>query len=230
MNARVLVWEGCSNVRDLGGLRTSDGRMTCWGAVVRSDTPARLTAAGWSALYDYGIRTIVTLRTDGMQEDELNFTPPYPDLITVQVAIEDITDKEFAQQWAATGLWGTPLYYRDALRRWPERHAAVVSAIARARPGAVLFHCIRGHDRTGIIAMLLLALVGVAPDEIIADYVISPDPERDELLAREHSSVRDAILGALEGLDIGGYLAVGGTSQDDLAAVRKRLLESRVRV
>jgi hypothetical protein len=47
------------------------------------------------------------------------------------------------------------------------------------------FHCIRGHDRTGIIALLLLALVGVTPDEIIADYELSPDPERDELLARE---------------------------------------------
>ncbi len=230
MNARVLVWDGCRNVRDLGRLRTSDGRMTRREAVVRSDTPARLTAAGWSALYDYGIRTIITLRTDGMQEDELNFTPPYPDLITVQVAIEDITDEEFAQQWAATNLWGTPLYYKDALRRWPERHAAVISAIARARPGGVLFHCIRGHDRTGIITLLLLALVGVAPDVIIADYVLSADPERDELLAREHSSVRDAILSALEGLNIGSYLVMGGTSQDDLAAVRKRLLESPVRV
>jgi len=230
MNARVLAWDGCGNVRDLGGLRTSDGRMTRWRAVVRSDTPARLTAAGWSALFDYGIRTIVTLRTDGMQEDELNFTPPYPDLITLQVAIEDITDSEFVQQWAATGLWGTPLYYKDALRRWPERHAAVVSAIARARPGGVLFHCKRGHDRTGITTLLLLALVGVEPDEIVADYVLSPDPERDELLAREHSSVRDALLSALDGLDIDSYLVLGGACQDDLAAVRKRLLESPVRV
>jgi protein tyrosine/serine phosphatase len=48
-----------------------------------------------------------------------------------------------------------------------------------------VFHCIRGHDRTGIIALLLLALVVVTPDEIIADYELSPDPERDELLVRE---------------------------------------------
>jgi protein-tyrosine phosphatase len=224
MNRRVLVWEGCTNVRDLGGLRTCDGRMTRWRAVVRSDTPARLTAAGWSALYAHGIRTIISLRTYGMAEDELNITPPHSDLVTVQVAIEDITDREFVQQWVNTNFWGTPLYYRDALRRWPERHAAAISAIARAQPGGVLFHCIRGHDRTGIIALLLLALVGVTPDEIIADYELSPDPERDELLAREHSSVREAILGALEGLNIDNYLSMGGVSQDDLAAVCKRLL------
>jgi protein-tyrosine phosphatase len=228
MNKRILVWDGCTNIRDLGGLSTSNGRITRWEAVVRSDTPARLTEAGWSALYAYGIRTIITLHTIGKQEDELDVAPPYSDLKTVQVAIEDITDKEFLQQWAATDLWCTPLYYKDALRRWPERHAAVISAIARAQPGGVLFHCIRGNDRTGIIALLLLALVGVTPDEIIADYELSfelsPDPYRDELLAREHSSVREALLSALEGLNIDSYLCMGGTSQDDLVAVRKRLL------
>ena len=129
------------------------------------------------------------------------------------------------QQWAASNLWGTPLYFKDALRRWPERHAAVISAIAQARSGGVLFHCIRGNDRTGIIALLLLALVGVTPEDIIADYEISrPDPERDELLARNNSSVRDAILNTLTGLNIDNYLNMGGVSQDQLAAVRNRFL------
>jgi protein tyrosine/serine phosphatase len=179
MKKRVLVWDGCTNVRDLGGLSTVDGRKTLWRAIVRSDTPSRLTEAGWSALYAYGIRTIITLRTHGMTENELDFKPPYSDIAIVQAAIEDITDTEFLQQWAATNLWGTPLYYKDALQRWPERHAAVISAVARAQPGGVLFHCIRGHDRTGIIALLLLTLAGVTLDDIIADYELSLDPDRD---------------------------------------------------
>ncbi len=99
---RQLYWDACNNVRDLGGLRTRDGRVTCWGAVVRSDTPGRLTAAGWVALYDYGIRTILTLRTDGMVEDALNVAPPYADIFTVPAAIEDVTDTEFVRQWAST--------------------------------------------------------------------------------------------------------------------------------
>ena len=191
---------------------------------MRSDTPSRLTAAGWSALYDYGIRTIVTLRTHGMQEDELSFTSPYPDITTVQVEIEDITDREFLDLWARTGLWSTPLYYKDALRRWPDKHAAAITAIARAQPGGVLFHCIRGHDRTGIIALLLLTLASVAPDEILADYVLSHDPERDDMLLNAHSSVSEAVLGALDGLDLVSYLRMGGASQDDLTAIRNRLL------
>ena len=224
MKERALAWDGCTNVRDLGGLWTCDGRMTRWGAVVRSDTPSRLTEVGWSALYGYGIRTIVTLRTDGMQENELDFSPPYPDLVRVQVAIEDVTDMEFVDQWVSNNFWGTPLYYKDALRRWPERHAAAISAIARAQAGGVLFHCIRGHDRPGIIALLLLALIGVRPDDMVVDYELSLDPKRDELLEREDTSVRDVILNTLEGLNIEDYLRSGGVSQADLAAVRVRLL------
>jgi hypothetical protein len=224
MNHRTLTWDGCTNVRDLGGLGASGGRTTRWGALVRSDTPARLTAAGWSALYDYGIRTILTLRTHGMQEPELDFTPPRPELAVVQLPIEDITDQGFLQKWAATDLWCTPLYFGDALRRWPERHAAVVSAIARAQPGGVLFHCARGNDRTGIIALLLLALVGVDAGEIIADYELSPDPYREEILKRQGASVRDALLSALDGLDVERYLLSGGASQAELDAVRQRLV------
>jgi hypothetical protein len=198
--------------------------MTRWGAIVRSDTPARLTAQGWSALHNYGIRTIISLHTDGMTEDELDFASPYPDLVTVHVAIEDITDTEFVEQWVKTNFWGTPLYYGDALRRWPEQHASVVSAIGQAGPGGVLFHCIRGHDRTGIISLLLLSFVGVTLDDIVADYELSLDPERDALLAREHSSARNAMFSAVEGLNIERYLRKGGASQADLDAVRKRLL------
>jgi protein tyrosine/serine phosphatase len=222
---RRLTWEGCINVRDLGGLRTRNGRVTRWGAVVRSDTPSKLTAAGWSALYAHGIRTIISLRTHGQTEDAPDTAPRPSDLTTVQVEVEDLTDATFVQQWVASDLWCTPLYYRDALGRWPERHVAAITAVAWARPGGVLIHCGRGNDRTGIMAMLLLALVGVAPDDIADDYEQSPDPERDELLTREHTCTRDVLLATLAWLDIDTYLCVGGLSQVDLDAVRTRLLE-----
>lgn len=225
MNERLLVWDGCTNVRDLGGLKTQDGRTTRLGAIVRSDTPARLSPAGWAALHAYGIRTILSLHTHGMVEDELNVTPPYAEIAVVKVAIEDITDAGFVEKWVNNNLWGTPLYYKDALLRWPERHAAAISAIAQAQPGGVLFHCIRGHDRTGIIALLLLALVGVTTGEIVTDYALSPDSKRDELLARRQSSVAEVIRATLDGLDIHGYLRGGGARQEDLTAIHQRLLD-----
>jgi hypothetical protein len=224
MNERFVSWEGCRNVRDLGGLRTQDGRTTHMGAVVRSDTPGRLTPAGWQALYAYGIRTIVTLRTHGMQEPELDYDVPYADLARVQAPIEDVNDEDFLKQWAESGLWSTPLYYPDALQRWPQRHVAVISAIARSQPGGVLFHCIRGHDRTGIISLLLLSLAGVLPEEILADYQLSPDPEREQILAGRGTSVPQVILGTLSGFDVEANLLGGGATRADLAAVRRRLV------
>ncbi len=64
------------------------------------------------------------------------------------------------------------LYTR--LLEYNRRHvAAVLAAMAQARPGGILFHCYAGKDRTGIIAALLLSLAGV-PDELIAeDYAVS---------------------------------------------------------
>jgi protein-tyrosine phosphatase len=223
---RLLTWDGCNNVRDLGGLNTSDGRKTRWGAVVRSDHPAKLTANGWSALYAHGIRTIISLRTHGLVEkDYLDTTPRLADITAIDAAIEDFTDAEFIKQWVDTDLWSTPLYYRDALNRWPERHVNVIRAIARARPGGVLFHCKRGHDRTGIIALLVLALAGVSPEDILADYELSIDPEREEMLAHEHTTTRETILATLASLDVEDYLRSGGLSQTDLEAIRNRFLE-----
>jgi protein tyrosine/serine phosphatase len=222
---RRLNWEGFVNARDLGGLRTRDGRLTRWGAVVRSDHPARLSAAGWSALYAHGVRTIITLRTHGQEEEFPDAAPRPADLTALDAVIEDVTDGEFVQQWVVNNLWSTPLYYRDALQRWPQRHAAALAAIARARPGGVLFHCIRGVDRTGIIALLLLAAAGVLPEEIIADYELSQDPEREEVLAARNTTTRQVIAATLDWLDVDAYLREGGLSQEDLAALRARLLE-----
>ena len=77
---RQLSWEGCNNVRDLGGMTTTSGYKNRWGAVVRSDHPAKLTAAGWSALYAHGIRTIISLRTHGLDETFSETAPRPADL------------------------------------------------------------------------------------------------------------------------------------------------------
>jgi hypothetical protein len=226
-------------VRDLGGLRTSDGRVTRRGAVVRGDNLDRLSPAGWSALEAYGIRTVVDLRND----DELGHdgAPRPAGIATVRVPLDDAADTEMWEGFWADGLDGSPLYYRPFLERKPERCAAAISAVARAAPGGVVVHCGAGRDRTGLVTMLLLALVGVAPDEIASDYELSADrlpplfaalgmddqgPEIEALLARKGVTARAALLAALEWLDIGPYLRSGGLGEDDLAAARARLLGS----
>ena len=224
---RTLNWEGCKNVRDLGGMDASNGAKTRWGAVVRGDHPAKLTESGWASLHEHGIRTIISLRTHGFDEKDYPVvTTPYADIDTVIVETEDVTDQEFVEKWATSELWCTPLYYQDALVRWPYRHAEALKAIAQAKPGGILFHCKRGHDRTGIVGLLLLSLVGVAPEDILADYALSIDPEREEILANHGTTTRDVILKTVESLDAEKYLLEGGLSRADIDAIRTRFVES----
>jgi protein-tyrosine phosphatase len=214
---RALAWEGCSNVRDLGGLPTADGGETRRGAVVRGDSPDLLSEAGWEALRAYGIRTIVDLRND----DELGDEPAGLDYL--HVPLDGVEDTEFWAEWGSGPQFGTPLYYRPHLERFPERNAAAVSAIARAQPGGVLFHCVGGRDRTGQVAMLLLALAGVAPEEIAADYRLSGNDDGDEFLAGRGTSSTGVILETLDGLDVETYLRASGVKDADLAGIRRRL-------
>jgi protein tyrosine/serine phosphatase len=41
------------------------------------------------------------------------------------------------------------------------------------RPGASLLHCFAGKDRTGLGAALLHVLMGVHPDDVMADYLLT---------------------------------------------------------
>ncbi|TFH35239.1 MAG: hypothetical protein E4G99_07725 [Anaerolineales bacterium] len=173
------------------------------------------------------MRTILSLRTQGKTEFEFDMRVLPFGVEVVSVAIEDLADIEFVEKWVTTELWCTPLYYQDALMRWPKRHADVVATFAQAQTGGVLFHYRRGNDRTGIIAIVLLALVGVSAEDIVSDYELSPDPERDVLLRARDTSSREAILDTLANIDVETYLLEAGLSKSDLSTARERFLEPK---
>jgi protein-tyrosine phosphatase len=205
-------------MRDLGGLPTADGRETRRGALVRGDAPDRLSEAGWAALRAHGIRTIVDLRND----DEQGAEPA--GIEYVHVPLDGVEDTEFWAEWASGPQFGTPLYYLPHLRRFPERNARAVVAVARAAPGGVLFHCVGGRDRTGQLSMLLLTLAGVGPEEIAADYCLSGPGEGDAFLAERGTSAAEVIAATLAELDVEAYLRAAGVGDADLAALRERLV------
>jgi protein-tyrosine phosphatase len=232
--SRNLDWDGCFNARDLGGLRTVDGGETRRRAVVRSESLDLLTPAGWAALRAYGVRTIVDLRNE---HELVGDTPEW--LTRVHVPLDDLADTTFWQECWDDELDGTPLYYRPFLERKPERCAAAIAAVARAEPGGVLVHCVGGRDRTGLVVVLLLALAGVEPEEIVADYELSnlrlpacwaargeedQRPLIDEILTRKQTSARALLLDLLEWLDAEAYVRSAGLGAGDVAAVRSRLL------
>ena len=230
----MLRWDGCVNVRDLGGYPTPHGGSTRFGSVVRSDNPARLSPRGWQELRAYGVRTGIGLRTVGAVDDEPADYHVPDDVKFVRVVTEDVTDREFLDERVRNGLWGTPLYFAAALRRWPARAAASVGAVARAAPGGVVISCGRGCDRTGFLALLLLHLCGVLAADIASDYALSMEQmiERNpgyaeelmKLLERHETTIERAIA-AVVAEPILETLTIGGLKAEELEALRVRLLE-----
>jgi protein tyrosine/serine phosphatase len=170
MTERHLEWAGCRNVRDLGGLPLTDGRATRWRSIVRADSLDRLTPAGWNSLSAYGVRTVVDLR----ESDERSIDVVRPAGITVvHVPVDDNADTAFWYRVTDDDIDGTPLYYRPFLEQKVDRCVAAVRAVAQASPGGVVIHCGIGRDRTGLVALLLLALAGATPAAIADDYAVS---------------------------------------------------------
>ena len=234
---RHLAWEGCVNIRDLGGLCTVDGNRTRRGQLIRADGLGRLTDEGWRDLWEHGVRTVIDLRNDDEIGDDVAGRPD--ELTTVHVPIDDHRDRAFWQQLRERKLDGSPLYFRPFLDAKPERCAEAITAIARAEPGGVVYHCASGRDRTGLMSTLILSLAGVTSEEIVDDYEHSnvrlvPLLEQldmlDQLaiieswLAHHGTTSRQALSELLDGLDAEAELLAAGAEQADLRAVRDRLV------
>lgn len=160
-----LVWDGCVNVRDVGGL-------------VRADNIRRLTDAGWRSLVDHGVRRVVDLRFP----EELAEDPPAADA-PVEVVHISLLGPSRTAEWeaefaaaidrSATAEEYLVWSYVEFLERYRDRFARVFEAIARAPEGPVVVHCMGGKDRTGIVVALALLVAGASMDDVVADYALS---------------------------------------------------------
>jgi len=159
-----LVWDGCVNVRDVGGL-------------VRADNVGRLTEEGWSQLAAYGVERIVDLRFPAERE----LDPPAD--VPVEVVTVPLLGEGHVPEWqaefddmlqrCATAEEYLVWSYLEFLERFRSRFALAFAAIATAPSGPVVVHCLGGKDRTGLVIALALRLSGRAIDEIADDYALS---------------------------------------------------------
>ena len=224
LQPRDLAWEGCLNVRELGGLPTRDGGETQLGAVVRADSVRQLSDDGWQSLVDHGVRTVVDLRGD----DEWH---------------EMAAEIDAAVKAAPDVSTATRDVYLIFLERFRGNMAAAVRAVAHAPGGGVVIHCAGGKDRTGLLTALLLHVSGVGIDEIAADYALSEErlrprheqwfaeaetQEELERMKRMSQTPAESIEGVFEELErrygsVEGYLRGAGLTEDVLDRARARL-------
>lgn len=246
---RELSWDGCLNVRDLGGHPTIAGRETRYRRIVRADSVRQLTDAGWRALVDYGIRTVVDLRGD----HELRDDPPRelpvevvhsPFMETNEEEWREIEREIDALRAAAPDF---PTSTRDVylvfLEHFRANATASLRAVARAPEGGLVVHCVGGKDRTGLLCAFILHLAGVAIEDIAADYALSEErlrPRHEMWLAEAESEAErewirrvsrtpaEAMAGVFSELErryggVRAFLRGGGATEEDLELAAARL-------
>ncbi|WP_414936156.1 tyrosine-protein phosphatase [Amycolatopsis sp. cmx-11-51] len=178
---------------------------------------------------------MVDLRNPDEREPEL---APRPAGIATVRAPQDPIGTPFYEQWTKIDNLASPLYYPAMLVEHPEPVVTAVRAIANAAPGCVVFHCASGKDRTGLLALVLLTLAGAAPDEIIADYLLTYDrlkQQYDELgvrdqltavtehLAARNTTIEASLTSTIASLTMPDFLLGNGLSDTELAALHARL-------
>ena len=155
-----FVWvEGLSNVRDLGGKPTEDGRYIKEGMIFRGpaldaiiDPPYEMSERGKKTVVrELGIKTEIDLREEAREiirqcvlSDDIEY-----DLIPLESYVEVFLD-----------------YNEVSFRQ-------IFNILADESKYPVYFHCQIGSDRTGTLAMFVLAALGASDKAIDFDYSVN---------------------------------------------------------
>ncbi|MEG0314983.1 MAG: tyrosine-protein phosphatase [Erysipelotrichaceae bacterium] len=168
INYNRLPLEHAYNVRDLGGYASANGMPTNYHRYLRSDDISTLTNADIKLLLDYGVTKVIDLRSVSETMNNVDKLKDMPNITYVNIPFmkgtidnvmnaKNIVLKDF---------------YIDLLKD-KSLVNSIMSELAKPISGCLLFHCSAGKDRTGIVSMLLLSLVGVSSADIISNYEVT---------------------------------------------------------
>jgi protein-tyrosine phosphatase len=169
---RHIAFDRVHNFRDMGGYRAADGRTVRWGRLYRSDSLGKLSDDDWERFRPLGVRTVIDLRypweiasagrvreTEGLAFHNLSIEHrPYRQ---AELEPEIDTERYLADRFAEVAADGV-----TEIR-------AALDVIAASDGAPVVMHCASGKDRTGLMAALVLALLGVSEDDIVADFTLT---------------------------------------------------------
>jgi protein tyrosine/serine phosphatase len=224
-DVRLLVDE--FHVRAVADLRT--------GVEVTNEGPGPMTREPLVEMQHLSLFPEAGMNTDALAADNADGAVVLP----WQIRERQATDDE--RRRGVTGVY---------LRYLEDRGDSVVEALRLIAntDGATIVHCAAGKDRTGVVVAFALAEVGVETDAIVDDYVLSAERVERVLtrLAGRRTYAADVIIGdddhekhkprpstmrrLLDAMDdwhggVPAWLRAHGWTDDDSAALRKRLLD-----
>ncbi len=196
-----LNLQGAPNARDLGGLRTADGRTVRPGLLLCSGELSRLTATDAEALQRLNLKTVVDFRTERERAQKPDVKLPGVQYIVCPIeanAVPPMVRAAIACGKRAEDYMASlypPLVEDDYS---VGQYRSFLDLVLHHADGALLYHCTAGKDRVGVGTLLLLSALGVDRKTILEDYLltnirIAPDTERMLAEARRYTSDPDAL-------------------------------------
>ena len=170
---RTITFDAVFNFRDLGGYSVRKGLRVGRGRVFRSGELRYATGADTQRLTNkLGIRSVLDLRNE--EELESQGVGPLRETAIGYYNVPLVTDRrvdvEGLRQLRNTGELYVLLIddtgYQANLRQ-------CLSVIADRENMPLVFHCSAGKDRTGVLAAVLLSVLGVSDDDVAYDYALT---------------------------------------------------------
>jgi protein-tyrosine phosphatase len=182
---RHLRFASVINFRDIGGYKTRKGKTVAWRRVFRSGEFRNLTQIDFKRLTcELGVVSVIDLRSGPELENNGKGLLEGSEIKYCNIAFmtDDDPGVNPSRYEHCTNMGE---FYLEMARQkdYGKRIIEALEVIADSGNHPLVFHCAVGKDRTGMLAAILLNLLGVEEDDIIQDYTLS-EPYMDELLAR----------------------------------------------
>ncbi len=182
-HARMIALEGVDNVRDLGGIPVYGGRAVAPGLIFRGGALCGATREDKRILFEeLRVSCIIDLRCGWEVEAKPN--PAHPDVDQLHIPFYDL-DKvgvEYSKGARPGQKVGRDVacepddFYRSLAnpKTVAQMRACLAQVIARTTNGlAVYQHCSGGKDRTGVMTLLVLTVLGASFQDILDDYLLT---------------------------------------------------------
>jgi hypothetical protein len=167
-----IRFDNVFNFRDLGGHRTVEGRTVRWHRLYRADDLGRLAGPDLERFAGLGIRTVVDLRRPNELEEHGRI-PPSDRFEYRHIHVKHA--KWEPADFTAPGARAAYLAdrYVEMVEMGADGIAEALRTVADPAAAPLVFHCLAGKDRTGLVAAFTLHLLGVSDDDIADDYARS---------------------------------------------------------